>query len=85
MMITNRKHNWNQFLSSMKLPGELKNSVRPLDSLCTFIAKELKICLFNLGPVSFPHSCLVKIELVMKGKGYQAIFDFYCKTFFENN
>ena len=37
----------------MKLPCELKNSVRPLDSLSTFKAKELKIFLFHLAP-TFP-------------------------------
>ena len=53
-MLTNRKKDLNQFLSSMKLPCELKNSVRPLDSLSTFKAKELKVFLFYLAPVIFP-------------------------------
>ena len=65
-MLTNRKKDLNQFLSSMKLPCELKNSVRPLDSLSTFKAKELKVFLFYLAPVIFPHSCSVRIESVMK-------------------
>ena len=45
-MLTNWKKDLNQFLSSMKLPCKLKNSVRPLDSLSTFKAKELKVLLF---------------------------------------
>ena len=53
-MLTNRKKDFNQFLSSKKLPCELKNSVRPLDSLSTFKATELKVFLFYLAPVIFP-------------------------------
>ena len=49
-----QKRDLNHFRSSIKLPRELKNSVRSLDSLNTFKAKELKVFLFYLSPVIFP-------------------------------
>ena len=36
----------NEFISSLKLPHEFKNSLRSLDALHTFKAKELKFVLF---------------------------------------
>ena len=48
------KRELNEFISSLKLPHEFKNSVRSLDPLHTFKAIELKFVLFYLSPVAFP-------------------------------
>ena len=45
-MHSDEKRELNEFISSLKLPHEFKTSVRSLDALHTFKAKELKFVLF---------------------------------------
>ena len=44
----------NIFIDSLDLPKEFKNSLRKLDSLSNFKAKEAKIMLLYLSPIIFP-------------------------------
>ena len=44
----------NIFIESLDLPKEFKNSLRKLDSLSNFKAKEVKIMLLYLSPIIFP-------------------------------
>ena len=49
-----RRQKLNAFLSDIDLPRELENTVRKLDSLVSFKAKELKTRLLYLSPIVFP-------------------------------
>ena len=53
-MFSSEKKELNEFLYSVLLPNELKNSVRGLDCLSNFKAKELRAFLFYLSPIVFP-------------------------------
>ena len=53
-MFSSEKKELNKFLNSVLLPKELKNSVRGLDCLSNFKAKELKAFLFYLSPIVLP-------------------------------
>ena len=53
-MFSSEKKELNEFLNSVLLPTELKNSVRGLDCLSNFKAKELKAFLFYLSPIVLP-------------------------------
>ena len=53
-MFSSEKKELNELLNSVLLPRELKNSVRGLDCLSNFIAKELKAFLFYLLPIVLP-------------------------------
>ena len=44
----------NSFLSSLDVPKEFKNMIRPLDALSNFKAKEVKVMLLYLSPIVFP-------------------------------
>ena len=53
-MISERKHRLNAFLSELSVPRELKNTVRTMDSLPNFKAKEYKMHLLYLAPIVLP-------------------------------
>ena len=53
-MFSSEKKELNEFLNLVLLPKELKNSVRGLDFLSNFKAKELKAFLFYLSPIVLP-------------------------------
>ena len=53
-MFSSEKKEFNEFLNSVLLPKELKTSVRDLDCLSNFKAKELKAFLFYLSPLVLP-------------------------------
>ena len=53
-MRTEHKLESNEFLAGLKLPKEIKNTVRSFDVLSSWKAKEVKTVLLHLAPVVLP-------------------------------